>query len=355
MKTSFIGDLHIGYKRTSFTSPVAHSRYANEILKQAKLAIEVESSTKIQVGDVFDKFRDTDATLVNGVGVAQHVNIVVVGNHDISNTIKERSTMVMCDKMVNSFEGCRTNFVFPSQDDKPTATIYVAEAESTAIVVVPYCYTQDQFSRSIDRANKLAIDHTELRHKILVLHTNYNLGYELTETTNNLAKETAVNLLENFSYIVSGHEHNYSKHLKGRLIMTGSVMPVSTAELENKYVHVFDSDTGQFSKQIIWDAKVRAVTYDANAMPSELPKGTQFVSISGKTNSPGVVLVQKRISEYWKTCGSLLVCKPEYEVATQERKSTAIVKTDMVGHIRGLLKPPAKKLLDKMVKELDQK
>lgn len=346
MELLFVGDIHLGYKRKSFTSSIAKGRYEEQLLNHGLKALGLGVSTKIQVGDVFDRYNNSDSVLINGIDLCYLADLVVAGNHDISNTLEDNSTLKMVDEVINK----SVDFIFPDKQEE-TPTPYRVYGD-TAVAVIPYCYTQEQFELEIQKAYDLEIPE-KVTYKLLVMHTNYNLSYELTDTTNNLTKDDAEALLEKYDYIISGHEHNYNSYFKGRLIMTGSVFPLSTAELEDKYVHTFNSETGKFTRECIWSAEKHSVSYDVTKLPDELPEDTQFVTITGRAKAADVVESQKVIASWWSKSTGLLVCKPTYEVITNQNKSVKIMKADMVSNIRGLLKKPAQKLLDNIVKEIE--
>lgn len=343
---TFVGDLHLGYTRKSYTNPTASGRYRQALIEQANLGYSSTSdNTLVQVGDVFDKYRGTDQTLADGARICSGVDLVLAGNHDISNTITHASTLEMCQEVAP-----HTDFVTPCKEGGNSLQIKVVD-NAVQMVCVPYCYTQTQFEASIVQALKEA--KASSLPSILVLHTNYNLEFEKTETTNNLPEATTKKLLTEFDYVVSGHEHNYTTHLKGRVIMTGSVFPVSMAELQDKYTHTYDTETKEFTKQLIWSAKDHSVSVDVEEMPDTLPEGTQFVTVTGRIKSEDISRVQKHIVSWWKTSPNLLVCKPEFEVIRRHKESTSLVSSDLVGFIRNLLKPSAQVLLDQMVERIN--
>lgn len=352
MKISFIGDVHLGYQRKSFTSVRGRELYKQAIVQNIMKAIGVPAGYKVQCGDLFDKYTNSDETLREGIDASIGMGMVLVGNHDVSNTLDHLSTMSMCRSIVNQIRYNVTTFMFPSGIPK-SDLLTVQEDLSGKCVhlhVVPYCYNQDLFEKTLRDAYDKSIKGEP---NILVLHTNYALGYETTDTTNNLTQDMAESLLEKFDYIISGHEHNYSTHLKGRLIMTGSVFPLSTAELENKYVHIFDTETGKFEKELIWEAGKSSSSYDIKELPETLPQGTQFATITGKASPEEIAEGFKTVSKWWKECETLLICKPTYEVVTKHRESVSVVKEDMVSHIRSMLKGDAVPLFDNLVKEVE--
>lgn len=316
MSLVVIGDMHLGYERKSFSTKAARDRYKKAVFNKAKQSIQegAKLGPVIMVGDLFDKANNDDNTLAQGISICntKGLELVLAGNHDLVNKDKHSTTLSMVKEVVDvDIPTPLYNEYFFSENKY--------EGSKYTVYSVPYSYTQDLFLESLDKAKERA---EELKKPcVLVLHTNYNLAFDKVDTTNNLEPDKAKELLSTFDFIFSGHEHNCSERLSGRLIMTGSVMPVSTSELETKYMFEL-TDEGVVKKHVIWD-QAASKTYDVNDMPEQLPEGTEFVVVSGQSDRSTATAGMKTVVNWWKNCQSLLVCKPDWHVKESSVKKEA--------------------------------
>lgn len=325
MKIVFIGDIHLGFYRKSFTHPVASERYQNKMVEMAEKALHLAKQQDhyiqvIQVGDLYHHYSNKDIQLGQGLSLSQNIDYTLSGNHDISHDLSKETTLGILSEAWGGEEASGV-----------ITKITTREIFNTSVTFVPYYKTQKQFLGALIEAEEVTFSGI----KILVLHTNFNLSYDITDTTNNLTRARAVELLETFDFIVSGHEHNYGTYLDGRLIMTGSVFPLSMSELESKYVHIYDTDMKEFSKVKVWENNT-TYTYDIDNMPEYLKEGTQFVSVVGKQQGTNKSDMSKKILSWWKTCQTLLVCKPDIDTDstnTVEESSSGTME-EMVHVIR---------------------
>jgi len=355
MKISFTGDIHLGYKRGSFTTKEAIARYECAQIIQIQKSLAIEADLKIQCGDVFHKYQGTDLALANGLNTCSSYDVVLAANHDIDNTKTNHSTIDLCKDILGR-SSSEVAIISPHKGEEDSGAVLELSDDDLVVFVIPHCYTQQQFELSVMKAQEhRRTKFSNYSKALLVLHTNYNLGFECTDTTNNLTFETAKMLVErSFDYVVSGHEHNYSEHFKGKLRMVGSVYPLSMAELESKYVLVYDTETHLMVKHRVWDAEKHCRSYHISDLPDELGQDIQFVTVTGESQADVVASAMKTLANWWKTSKSLLVCKPEFTV---EGVSTAVEglevsKEDMVTSLRPLFKPEVVGIFDQLVKEV---
>ena len=339
--TFYVGDIHLGYERKSFTTKAGRARYKTALYEVAQ---HYCTSAAIQVGDMFDKHRTDDLTAVRGATLMKGLGGVLAGNHDLINSRDELSTLgLLTEQRV-------ADSVMPTYDQP--YTFKLDDLGEVVNTLVPYCYTQELFEQSLDLACKEAFKDEVLN--VLVIHANYNSPWELTETTNNLTKEKAKELLEHFDYIVSGHEHNYAEHLGGRLIMTGSVMPLSSEEYTDKYVVEITPEGVQ--KHKIWDSKLSCGAYDVNDAPQTLPEGIQFVHIKGTASELRHAEMMKIVAGWWEESDSLLVCKPEYAIESVDDTESLdalnlATNVNVVDVVRSVLKGRALEVFNGLVEK----
>ena len=109
--------------------------------------------------------------------------------------------------------------------------------------------------------------------------------------------------------------------------MTGSVMPVSMSEMTEKYYFEL-TDNGDVIKHTSWDPK-NYTQFDVGKAPTSLKEGTQFVRVTGQCDPLLATELMKKIVDWWKTCPTLLVCKPEWEVQKSDSGSTVVKSHDI--------------------------
>ena len=328
---TFIGDIHLGHKRQSFTTKMGRDRYEREVFEHAKSVIEEHNETKvIQVGDLFDKPQNSDRVMAEGIRLASSTDGIISGNHDLLNSDGKPTTLSLISEQLGGLTPViRPHFTEPR--------MYRVPYKGNLIASVPYCYTQALFEQSLAMAEEHAKGEDVPGKKVLVLHTNYALEFDMNETTNNLTKARAKELLKTFDYVLSGHEHNSSTHLGGRLIMTGSLMPLSMSEMTNKYVwHL--TEAGEIEKTLVWSPEGKYVVIDCNEMPEHLSVGTQFVDVVGQADPGDMPKVMKRIAGWWNTCETLLVCRPSIDLrATKAEQLTETGALSVTAQLRQLL------------------
>jgi len=350
MSLTIFGDLHLGYERKSFTTKEGRTRFKKMIFDVAMSNLEGAKGTLIQVGDLFDKPSNTDSIMLQGLRVNEKFDWLLAGNHDLRNKYGFDSTLHM---LKEPFEPSPQSIVFPVYN-KPRACV-APVAGAILPVMVPYCYSQELFEQSLELAiQKVSGDESPF--KVLLLHTNYNLEFDLTETTNNLTAKMAKKLLKTFDYIFSGHEHNTATHLNGKLIMVGSLFPLSITDLEDKFAfHI--NDSGQITRTRTWDKELQSKIYTVAEMPDILPAEVQFVRITGELTTEALPHAMKKVAEWWQGSESLFVCKPEWKVTSEDDKGreVTISSIDSIPNtIRSLISDPELvEMYDQLLKEAE--
>jgi DNA repair exonuclease SbcCD nuclease subunit len=127
--------------------------------------------------------------------------------------------------------------------------------------MLPHVLSQDLFEQQLTKAEADAKESSTYR--VLCLHCNYALGMETSDSTLNLSRERAAKLLETFHYIFLGHEHTHRTDFDGRLVVIGSWRPTAFDNMDDKYVLLFDDQTGTYTKEIVWEADKEFAVLDA--------------------------------------------------------------------------------------------
>jgi len=101
-------------------------------------------------------------------------------------------------------------------------------------------------------------------------------------TENTLTQELYQSISDRFDYIISGHEHNTSQI--GNLVMTGSLLPFSFGEMEDKFIWHYDA--GKLSKRKVWQAEDNFLNVSApEFLELGQDHGYQFIEIVGEISN----------------------------------------------------------------------
>ena len=152
---------------------------------------------------------------------------------------------------------------------------------------------------------------------ILLLHCNYDNGLIEQESSLNLSKEKAEDLLQYFQYVFIGHEHISRVELGGRLIVVGNLHPTSFSDISDKYYWIWDSVTNQLEKHLIWSQEEGYCLLSPDQLDA-IPEGVQFIDIQGEVSQAEMPAYAKRISELWDKYPNLLMVRNGLEAQHEE-------------------------------------
>lgn len=290
MKVRIIGDVHEG-KRFAYTTPKTALEF-KALHREIKRLAAPSGMTCFQVGDLFDSFSVSGETFVDGYLFARGMRLLA-GNHDRSNNTEKPSAIRML----------RDNFEL----DVAVDGFKVDYIDETAFYRLPHQLTQGDFEELLRDVQSTARERIS-KHKVLLLHCNYG-DHAGVETENYLSTANAKQLLETFSLIVSGHEHNFSSHLDERLLMIGSIMPFSFGEMTDKGVLEYDTITG------LWDI---AQTWSTEDFSYNRPN--KFVEMFGTMEVEAAAAVNKQIAEWYKS-GQVIAVKNSTTLVRHDRSA----------------------------------
>jgi DNA repair exonuclease SbcCD nuclease subunit len=302
---TIIGDIHLGVERVSHTTPVGRERLRQKIFDRAADIVRRADGYVVQAGDLFDKTRNDDKTLFQGYSIVSQVPVVLAGNHDVANRANGLSSLQMVDAMLPDGPVDLPDYNDPSP-------IFHDSYPATALFTCPYQPTQEAFVRALDSA---LVSGRESRSAdrfdgiesvfVLVLHCNYDLTFAKDDPlTNNLSPEKAEELLEVFDYIFCGHEHNPRVLHNGRLIMTGSIMPLSFAEMTDKFI--WRVENGKVTYELIWSVDRHYRCLDAVEAPDVLAAELEFIKVTGTVSASEYADLLRKVQTWWQESPNLL-------------------------------------------------
>ncbi len=259
MKILFASDFHLGASRKAGYTPESSARredYAYDLLEQI---LKTPHDYAICGGDFFDKFTNSETCIARASEVAKSFDFILPGNHDLSS----RESVIGSLELLyflrqREYWFIRSNDLFGYQN--------------MHVFVVPHQLTQERFIEELGKAELAAQAGGHGTWKILLLHCNYNSPFELNDSSLNLPREKAHELLSTFHYILLGHEHRALDDFDGRLRIIGSHLPTTLDDLTDKRHLVFDTDTGHLESITHWRAADHAYAGPAAGAPA----GRQF-------------------------------------------------------------------------------
>lgn len=284
MKLEFWGDFHLG-KAISHTTEQGAKRFnlmRRNIIHYTELG---DICSRYNLGDVFDSFRCSNNTLVEAVELTAKFDVVNFGNHDYSRDQDKTSAL----------EDLYELNAFSLVKEKPFDYYH----NGVTVTVVPYQNTQEKYSNllsTIIPPDRFAPPKV----KILALHTNIESPYCSADIDNNLTKEMIESLLEKFDYIITSHEHNSRVLYDDRVIVTGSVIPMDFGQMTDKWLWVFDTETLEWSKELLWSASdnfKRVLVQEFLDMQTPM----NFIEVTGDIQPSEVLPVNKKITSWFRS------------------------------------------------------
>ncbi len=306
-KVRIIGDVHID-KRFPFTSQKT-AQVFRDLQAQIMEQVSVPNGPTFQLGDLFDGFSVSGETLVKGYRFASYKTLLA-GNHDKSNNLDKSSALELLKEHMGL--------------DIVWGSLREFHGDGTVFHLVPHQLTQELFEEAL-----ASLVHSKLGRNVLLLHCNFG-NREGTQTENYLRPEVAKSLLSErgFDLIVSGHEHNFNKPMKG-VVMLGSIMPYSFGEMTDKFVMDYDTQTGEYELIPTW---VAVENYTCMSAGAAMPEPEAFTEIVGTTTVEMAAALNKQIAEWYKD-GKVIAVKNSTTLLRHEREVQEYKAEDWVAEV----------------------
>lgn len=290
MTIYFWSDPHLGLNRTSHTTPASRKALREALFDQAIWATSIPFAShdiNICLGDLFDTTENDEATIAHGATVASRCNLVLSGNHDLSNRDGRLSSLQLIGELVESSTVALA--------DKDISHFCLSKPEAI-LVAIPHKRTQQLFEETLRECVKERVDG---RPNVLLLHCNYNSGFDLDDATLNLSRQVAEDLLQFFDYILIGHEHISRSDFDGRLQILGNIHPTSFSDISDKYV--WSLVDGRLEYQRVWETatKYRVIPWEYLLQSDQSYEGLQFIEVVGTCPAARLPEVSKAVQKLW--------------------------------------------------------
>jgi len=280
MKILFYTDPHLYLTRTAHTTAKSAARLRDALFTSLQGLQGIDADFRVCLGDLFDSYSNPEAGLQQGMQAVQSTDLVMAGNHDLRNS---RDTVSSLQLMEQVFPGKVVINAWGEHEPQ------YLEIGKTQLVFVPHVSTQEEFEQALDEAVNVAMQ--SLKWKVLCLHCNVRMeGRELSDTTLNLSKERAERLLTTFHSIFVGHEHVPVDMYSQRLRVIGNLHPTGFADISDKRVLLYDTETNESTPITIWKEEDAVWRGPASKIPGpgfgfmdvedDLPAGEAFKAVS---------------------------------------------------------------------------
>jgi DNA repair exonuclease SbcCD nuclease subunit len=288
-------DPHLGTSRAAHTTRESSARLKQALYDQAMTIVNTATNPLICVGDLFDKSFNSEEVIVQGFNVASGCRWTLAGNHDETNregtvtslrAIRDMGAPIIAvPNLTDPFFDCHESLYF-----------------------VPHHASQETFEVAMRQAAEHAAAHRDGLASYLFLHCNYNFELNTEDSTLNLSRDLAKELIASFDYIFIGHEHNGSTDLGGQVVVLGNTHPTSFHDIGDKFIYHLELDTATLTKELIWS---ETQSYCEIKLGGDIPdlRGVQFVDVTGAESVSSAVEVSEFIREIWKA-GEYQACGP---------------------------------------------
>lgn len=291
----FFTDPHIGKVLVSNTTPASRKRLTKRLTDAAMEQVR-RPGKKICGGDLFDKFDNPASVVRDGIKVAERCEIVLGGNHDVENSLDSYSSLALVN---DALTGEECSPVVMPEYNKITHTF--TDIGGVKLMAVPHHSTQQLFNSVLE---KLCDSSRYNDMDILLLHCNYDCDMATNDTSLNLTRDVAARLLQNFKFIMIGHDHNPKKDFDGRVVVMGSVHPTCFGDchVDHKVYRYSAGDT-EIEDEVVWSWEEKYYECEVDddiAAWDPLPEGREFVRISGRMTPEQVPQLAKWVRDAWK-------------------------------------------------------
>lgn len=310
-------DPHLGRQLQAHTTAASRERMAQCIFNAAHgiASTNFELGFTICAGDLFDKYQNPEAVILQGLAVASNCTVTMAGNHDVCNDVNKVGSLQLLEQLLPQNLDAEILITKFGRSDS-----FLRHICGIDFVFVPHHATQELFEQSLKDAEEWARQRRITRDvkpkAYLVLHCNYDSGFDVDQTALGLTRREAQALLDaGFDYILIGHDHHPREDLNGRVIVLGNTHPTGFGDIGPKRILQIKGSTHEFVE--VWSPARRYVQLDAEMLmegiPEHVQEGVQFIDIVGKLAPEHVMHLAKAVRGLW-TCYQPLAIRNRAEI-----------------------------------------
>jgi len=318
IKIRLFTDPHIGLNRTSHTTPESRARLRGSLVESIASVITTRTDAASKVfclGDLYDRFDVDNKSLLEGLEAFSYCSEVIAGNHDFSNRKDIVSSLSVLREL-----GAPKTYVYP----KPNQVGAYKQLSGNPSEPMEYWFidhklNQELFEASLDDAFTRSANSS-----LLFLHCNYETPFASQETTLNLTRDKAKQLLTKFSHIFIGHEHVPRTDLAGKVVILGNTHPTSFSDISDKFCYDVTIDKGIVSKiqsHKIWSMNDNYLktTWQELSDITALPETLQFIDVVGEAEPQHMAGIAKQVADLWRMPNKLLMVRNNVSVVREDK------------------------------------
>lgn len=316
MKILLTTDFHIGFRPKSHVTPRSAKLYEEMVYDIAVAASSYEADLKINLGDLFDKYSNSEEVILQGAHAVEGYEFVMSGNHDVRNIHGSTSSLELLSQMR---PGVRFTHAGPE----------ICQYAGNGFQFTACChyFTQAEFEAAIRKACGM-IRHNKL--DMLLLHCNVGDGHgeEIVgdQSSLYLTSELQELVSERFDFVFVGHEHVRRK-VKNNIFILGNHFPLSFGEMSDRWVHVLDTETKEIEKIKVFDVsrsyrQISAADLINSASELDLEGECYFLEVDGEIKPEERPELSKALVTVWKNnCYTLLALKNNVTISGGKGKA----------------------------------
>ena len=322
-------DCHIGNSAGAHTTHSSSKLLDQRIFDNAMLATKQGSpeQTTVCVGDLFDKFSNKESVILQGMSVAKNCDIVLAGNHDLSNRDSVESSIAIVGKVFDNVCVAKVN----------ETKVEHFEAECGAeFTVIPHHSSQDLFDEAIIQVC------TGVTKDLLFLHCNFNSPFANNDSSLNITPEQCEELLKYYRYIILGHEHNTRWEMQGRLLVVGTPHPTNFGDISDKYFWDYNSATRELYETQLWSKGESYLKLTVKQLldGAFVSVGKDFIEVVGTDIEPDLAPeIAQAMHSIWQVTPELLMLRNNVSY-----KSLAVATVDKTTQLEDVTKAISKDL-----------
>lgn len=294
MSIYFWSDPHLGLTRTSHTTATSRVALRAALHKQAAAVSAAGPAHRIAVclGDLFDTTSNDEAVIREAHEILRTVDFILAGNHDLPNREGKVSSLELLSDVTASGKGKVIN-----------APFIASVQQYGELVFVPHKVTQEMFIASLQQA----LDEFA-EGKVLCLHCNYDNAFAASsESTLNLPREMAKQLLDKFQYILIGHEHIPRSDFGGKLQIAGNTHPTSFSDISDKFV--WELRDGVLTPTRIWSMADHYQKIEWQDLVDGAASQAQFVEVVGAAPADKMSVIAQAVGKLWRDNNNALMVR----------------------------------------------
>lgn len=290
-------DPHLGKNLVSHTTLDSRRRLRDGIYYHNRgLVDRFPHAIKACLGDLFDRFTNPEDVIWQGMRLADLVDYIMAGNHDLVNDRGRLGTLQLMDK-------ARPGVIQLTPFGEARGFLHDVRP-GVSFLFIPHHSTDALFHESLVAAENWVRGKAAGTTAYLCVHCNYDSGFATDDTALSLSRKQAKQLLDaGFDYILVGHDHHPREDFDGRVVILGNTHPTGFGDITDKRVLLIRPD-GRHEFHTVWYRNIGYLHIEVNDLLAPevefQPNGVQFVEITGEIEAGRVMDLARAVRKLWQ-------------------------------------------------------